>query len=1050
MKLLLIHLSDIHFTAANNVIMDRCSAILNAVKNLDYSLDLCVVVVTGDIAYSGSDEQYMIAFEFFEHLKQLLSHNLSGPAQDHTLPVNLIVAPGNHDCDFDTNGPHRDLIVNSILGDTSPASDPTIVHTCTSVQKLFFEFLDVVEPFARQPASQHYPVNLSYEYNLSVQGNSLRIICCNTAWVSQLHETQGRLFFPDMAVPSAREDTDLVIAAFHHPYNWLESTNARSFRDRVESLADLVLTGHEHTTSWKTQDGSLGQTNFCVEGGVLQDNSDPKLSEFNVFVIDTTHYRKKYAHFRWDNDTYVLTKQSLLGEEGNGLGWTPYRLNGLRAIRQSHLADKMATFLEDPGINLRHGERGLLSLQDIYVYPDLLELRIQDDSFGQRVLGDRLLELLDSNSKIAITGDTESGKTALAKTLFLDFLQNGVVPVYVDGTSKPPRGDRVYGYIERLFSDQYSVVHLEAYRQTDKRLRAIIVDDYDKLPLTSPQKKAFLQSLSLSAQYLVVLSHDLTSDLEELSNPGALSPSSEEMVHYRIQPFGYVGRNNLIERWMLLGESTDPTDSTFLRQLQTINDTLNTIVGRNYVPSYPVYVLSVLQALDNATPIDITASTHGYFYELFIRTTLARGRTNKDFDIMASYLAYLAYRMQAEDLKILTTAELQSIHRGYEIQYDIKRPFETLTKQLVDQGILTSFNDGFRFKYSYIYNYFVASYMKDHIAEPEVREMLGEIARTVHTERNANILLFLAHLTKDPVVIDTLLTASRDLYPSYHPTELKDDIKFLAHLWSGLPDAVYEDNDPKANREAMLVEMDRNRPPDVGSDDFDVADDDPHMDVEDPVVQFLTALRHLEIMGQVLKNFPGSLEGSVKLGIARECFHLGLRSLTVVFEMIRLEQSEILKEMSQEIQHRHPSLAPWEVDSRAKESLTGLVHVLSYGLIKRVSKAVGSRDLFNTYERLMEESGTPAFSLINSALNLDNSSEFPYVLINHLASDFEDAPLPLSVLRHLVAAHFHLFPVDFKTKQRISSTIGIKYSNLHLSSPRARMLPSGGGVIPKQ
>ena len=524
MKLLLIHLSDIHFTAANNVIMDRCSAILNAVKNLDYSLDLCVVVVTGDIAYSGSDEQYMIAFEFFEHLKQLLSHNLSGPAQDHTLPVNLIVAPGNHDCDFDTNGPHRDLIVNSILGDTSPASDPTIVHTCTSVQKLFFEFLDVVEPFARQPASQHYPVNLSYEYNLSVQGNSLRIICCNTAWVSQLHETQGRLFFPDMAVPSAREDTDLVIAAFHHPYNWLESTNARSFRDRVESLADLVLTGHEHTTSWKTQDGSLGQTNFCVEGGVLQDNSDPKLSEFNVFVIDTTHYRKKYAHFRWDNDTYVLTKQSLLGEEGNGLGWTPYRLNGLRAIRQSHLADKMATFLEDPGINLRHGERGLLSLQDIYVYPDLLELRIQDDSFGQRVLGDRLLELLDSNSKIAITGDTESGKTALAKTLFLDFLQNGVVPVYVDGTSKPPRGDRVYGYIERLFSDQYSVVHLEAYRQTDKRLRAIIVDDYDKLPLTSPQKKAFLQSLSLSAQYLVVLSHDLTSDLEELSNPRSPLP----------------------------------------------------------------------------------------------------------------------------------------------------------------------------------------------------------------------------------------------------------------------------------------------------------------------------------------------------------------------------------------------------------------------------------------------------------------------------------------------------------------------------------------------
>ena len=68
------------------------------------------------------------------------------------------------------------------------------------------------------------------------------------------------------------------------------------------------------------------------------------------------------------------------------------------------------------------------------------------------------------------------------------------------------------------------------------------------------------------------------------------------MVHYRIQPFGHVGRNRLIERWMLLGESADPEDSTFVRQLARVNETLNTLVGKNHIPSYPVYVLSVLQA----------------------------------------------------------------------------------------------------------------------------------------------------------------------------------------------------------------------------------------------------------------------------------------------------------------------------------------------------------------------------------------------------------------------------------------------------------------------
>ena len=460
------------------------------------------------------------------------------------------------------------------------------------------------------------------------------------------------------------------------------------------------------------------------------------------------------------------------------------------------------------------------------------------------------------------------------------------------------------------------------------------------------------------------------------------------------------------------------------------------------MPSYPVYVLSVLQAFDSATPIDITASTHGYFYELFIRTTLARGRNSRDFDIVASYLAFVAYRMQETGVRAINSADFRTVHEAYEEHYDISRSFAELIRQLVDQGILIEIDDTFRFKYGYLFNYFVASYMKDHIARPDVRDMLTNVAGSAHTESSANILLFLAHLSKDPVIISELLNASRHLYASYDPAELGEDIGFLANLWSGLPKAAYEDRDPRESREAMLATMDRDKLPDMGLDEETVEQESPDVDAEDPIVRFITALRHLEILGQVLKNFPGSLEASVKLDIARECFHLGLRSLSVVFEMVKTDQSDILDVMSEEIKQRHPGLATWEVDSRARDSLVGVVHMLSYGLVKRVGKAVGSRDLFGTYDRLIDESKTPAFSLINSALKMDNSNAFPSSLIKEVASKFEDAPLPLSVLRHLVVAHFHLFPVDFRTKQSISSSVGIKYSALQRVSPRAKMLPA--------
>ena len=504
-----------------------------------------------------------------------------------------------------------------------------------------------------------------------------------------------------------------------------------------------------------------------------------------------------------------------------------------------------------------------------------------------------------------ITGDTESGKTSLAKTLFLDLLDHGVVPILVHGTDGPPRGAKIHDYIEQLLVNQYDTNLLETYKQTDISRRALIIDDYDRLPLSRPQKKDLLKALSSSVRYLVILSHDMTSDLEELASPGGLSGSSEDMVHYRIQPLGYVGRNKLVEQWMLLGESTDPTDGAFVRQLQHTTDTLDTLIGKNYVPSYPVYVLSVLQALDSATPIDITASTHGYFYELFIRTTLARGRNSRDFDIVASYLAFVAYHMQETGVRAISSADFRTVHGAYEEHYDIRRPFAELIRQLVDQGILIEMDDTFRFKYGYLFNYFVASYMKDHIARPDVRNMLTNVARSAHTESSANILLFLAHLSKDPVIISELLNASRHLYANYDPAELKEDIGFLADLWPALPKAVYEDRDPRANREAMLATMDRDKPLDMGLDEETVEQKSPDVDAEDPIVRFITALRHLEILGQVLKNFPGSLEASVKLDIARECFYLGLRSLSVVFEIVKTEQSEILDVMSEEIKQRN-------------------------------------------------------------------------------------------------------------------------------------------------
>ena len=382
-------------------------------------------------------------------------------------------------------------------------------------------------------------------------------------------------------------------------------------------------------------------------------------------------------------------------------------------------------------------------------------------------------------------------------------------------------------------------------------------------------------------------------------------------------------------------------------------------------------------------------------------------------------------------------------HQDFEAHYDIERSLPAMKEQLLQQGVFTKRNDSYGFKYSYLFNYFVASYIRDHLADEGVRAEIERITRGLHIENDANILLFLAHLSKDSVIINELLAASREIYSVYEPAKLEADIEFLSSLWAALPVVSYQENSPTDNRRGMLEQIDQRMPVETGLDESHENQDDVEVDRTDPVIQFVTALRHLEILGQVLKNFPGSLEGPVKFDIANACYNLGLRSLSMVFEGIRKDQYMLLEEMSQEITRRHPELTQSEIRARARDGISGLVYMLSYGLISKIVRAVGSPDLSRTYDRLLNQNQTAAYVLIDAALRLDTSDHFPETTIRKVAENVEESPLVISVLRQLVVRHFQLFPVGFRTKQSISEKLGIKYSSLHRTNPETRMLPPG-------
>jgi hypothetical protein len=247
-----------------------------------------------------------------------------------------------------------------------------------------------------------------------------------------------------------------------------------------------------------------------------------------------------------------------------------------------------------------------------------------------------------------------------------------------------------------LFTEQYSPRFLEKYKQLGRAQRVLIVDDFHRLNLRHPgARKQFMDTLHGITDRYILIANDQVQQFGELMAGEGLGDPLAELPRYEIQEFGRLARDDLIDKWFSL--DPDPTQGVpeLSRKVNETYAVLDTIFGKNFVPSYPVFVLSVLQWREAGKPVDISAGTHGYFYELFIRTSLAKMSNAIDCDVKFAYLSFLAYRMFVRQLVEPSVDELQEIHRDYERAYDLPISFERMLSGLKRANILDEVTDGY-------------------------------------------------------------------------------------------------------------------------------------------------------------------------------------------------------------------------------------------------------------------------------------------------------------------------------------------------------------------
>lgn len=1014
MRIAIVQFSDIHFRKADNAICGRVAPLVAAIRSSDPTCDEYVFVLSGDLANSAELEEYAIAKKFFVELSDLMATHRPG------CRVRYFSIPGNHDCYLpESEIGLRDTLVQGVRNSLqSAAPDLSILDNLLKRQRFYFDFAkdygwDTSEVIDRICTRQ----------TVVLGGEKIQINLYNTALLSTRSEKQGELSMPMRVVKSKTspsEDCALSISVFHHPYTWLEAGIGLEFRTHIERASDIVLTGHQHFDHAFDKQTSTGENVLYSEGEVLQQHEQPGQSGFRVILVDLAEKSRCLLSYSWKDTCYMPVTEAK---------WQPYTRSLLLNRSLSAVGDFLAE-LSDSGIGLTHRTKGSVPLETLFVYPDVAVRPLTSPEKQRDVTGANLLTYLNGATKVIIEGGPLSGKTSLAKTIVKDWLRNRLFyPLLLKG-SDIKRADQAF--LDRLFNNEaaraYGTNNPETYKQLRHAAKVLIVDDWNQSPLTLADKDAFLTRAEAYFGKVVLLVDSFQYIRYVLSK---LSGSSDPILkydHVTIKEMSYVSRGQIIDRWLHLDGLTEDS-AAFNRKVEDTERLVKNVIGKNTLPSLPFIVLVILQASQQQqyTSILPENGSFGYLYEVLITAVLSstrEGGRQAQLDKKYTFLSLLAFKMFTSSVDMLREAAVEDLLDRYGEDYKIKVDKSALLGDLEHARVIVRIDGHYSFVYPHYFHYFLTRYFKNNFTGAqgsELKARLKKIASGLNVGANRIFLMFFIYLTHDEQLTDELVGLGGEILAGFSPSELTQEVEFYNSKNTGVEQKIPERVDLAESRQSRRKAADlmEEADPEQGKLrlEFPVSDGaySEAMSLSDKLDY---ASGCLEILGQILRNFTGSLPGHRKIAILKTTYLLGLRTLRALLWCV----GDVTVGMREELaKNDSGKAADLQVAKSAEKLLAVVAQAIGASVFHTISLNVGSPEIDeNAYTETLELIGrSNATELIDLAIKLDHFEAYPFEEIKRLRRRFADNRYATNVLRDLVVANVHVFDIGRQNRQRV-------------------------------
>ena len=163
----------------------------------------------------------------------------------------------------------------------------------------------------------------------------------------------------------------------------------------------------------------------------------------------------------------------------------------------------------------------------------------------------------------------------------------------------------------------------------------------------------------------------------------------------------------------------------------------------------------------------------------------------KNIGFYRKFLTKLCYGFFYENRKSVSIDEFDEFHTKYCEEHDVYNIGKTEVKSTLKKSKLLLFDSEITVGHKYVYYFFVAKYIADNLDKEDIQEIVKKLCKRIFKNEFANIIMFITHLSKSPMIINELINNANDIFREYEPNKLEDEIEDINKLIQDIPQKSY-------------------------------------------------------------------------------------------------------------------------------------------------------------------------------------------------------------------------------------------------------------------